>query len=69
MLKVTVTSNKDGKATLSLEDGQSFNISTSELPESLKEGDSLKMMLATPGLENQASKDLAKDILNNLINS
>ncbi|MDF1496725.1 MAG: hypothetical protein P1P90_01555 [Patescibacteria group bacterium] len=67
MIKAKVVSNKDGKVTLSLADGQSFIVSESEVVGEVKEGDTVNLLLASPGLETQASQELAKNLLNQLI--
>jgi hypothetical protein len=69
MIKAKVVSNKDGKVALSLADGQSFFVPESEVVGSAKEGDTINLLLASPGLETQASQELAKNLLNQLINN
>lgn len=67
MIQATVKSNKDGIISLSLNNGQSLNIPESTVTGSVKENDTINILFAAPGLEGQASKQLAKDLLNQLI--
>jgi len=69
MIKAKVAGNKDGKVTLSLEDGQVLSIPESEVAGVIKEGDSINILFASPGAEAQASTQLAKNLLNELINN
>ncbi len=69
MINAKVVSNKDGKVTLSLVDGQSLIVPESEVMGAVKEDDIINLLFASPGLETQASQALAKDLLNQLIKS
>jgi len=68
MIKAKVISNKENSITLSLDDGQAFTVPKEAGLNNVKEGDQINILLAAPGQENQASADLAKNLLNGLIN-
>jgi len=69
MIEATVKSNKDGLISLSLDNGQTLNIPESTITGNVKQGDIINILFAAPNLKTQASKDLAKNLLNQLINN
>ncbi len=69
MIQATIISNEKGTVSLSLEDGQIFSIPESAIKGGVKAGEKIYILFAAPGLETEASRDLAKEMLNSLIKS
>ena len=69
MLTAKITKVEESRVTLTLPDGQSLVVPVSALEGQPVEGRSVDMIMAVPGAEDAARQKLAKDILNELIQS
>ncbi len=69
MLEAKIISLDNEKAVLAFLDGQKITIPVSAVEGSPKQGETIFVLFASRGMENQANQKLAKCILNELINS
>lgn len=69
MLEAKIIGLENEKAILAFPDGQKITIPVSAVEGSLKQGETVFVLFAPKGMENQANQKLAKYILNELINS
>ncbi len=69
LIKVTIDRFENGKAVLKTEDKQSIVWPKNKLPENIKEGSVLRIAISFDQETEGSDKELAKDILNEILNT
>ncbi len=59
---------EDDKAVVRLSDGQTIHIPLTLLPQSVQVGDNVNLYISTENMEEKDRNQLAKDILNEVLN-